>query len=172
MFSVSLNNLIWGIQGTLIILCIAAVWSFPLIAVKKGFASRGNTSSRSGTSRISILKNTPGLLVLSLIGFGLSLSNTVEAVKALLSNRIWPFRRTPKYAIRNRPDNWKDKIYQVKPDIIGLIEMVCGLFGIIAVIMAIKSSKYLLIPFLFVYIASFFFVSILTFFQKGKKLRS
>ena len=82
-----------------IMACTVAVWMYPFVSVK----ARG----------LKIRTRLPSILLLGLIGFGVSLSNTVEAGKALLSRRRWEFVRTPKYALRGVADSWKEKKYQV-----------------------------------------------------------
>ena len=80
----SLQNLIWLILLPFIVLCTLAPWISILSSLR--------------ALNLSPARNLAALFVLLSLGFGLSLSNTREAGKALLTNRIWEFNRTPKYA--------------------------------------------------------------------------
>lgn len=145
------KNLSLLIVGTAILVCTFAFWLYPLVALK----ARG----------LRIFGNIPSLVVLGLIGFGVSLSNTLEAAKALLSNRVWAFERTPKYAVKRAGDNWKAKQYQVPLDVTGILEALMTGLGIISIAAAIARATYLPILIIAPYTLAFAFVSSLTFIQ-------
>jgi glycosyltransferase involved in cell wall biosynthesis len=137
-----------------ILLCTAASFLYPLAAIR----ARGR--------RISA--NAASVGILALLGFGLSLSNTIEAAKALFSRRDWPFSRTPKYAIHGAPDRWEDKRYQVPIDGKLLAELLFALLGFAAVFFALRLSGYLVAFILMVYSTSFAFVAALTLLQSRR----
>jgi cellulose synthase/poly-beta-1,6-N-acetylglucosamine synthase-like glycosyltransferase len=99
-----LQNLAWVLLGLMILFCTVAVWISPIVSLR--------------IQHFSVSHNISSLLVLFLIGCGISLSNTIEAGKALLTNRNWAFRRTPKYAILQANEEWRGKRYQVPLDYI------------------------------------------------------
>ena len=128
--------------------CTVAVWMYPLTALRV----RGR----------SIVRNLPSILVLGLLGFGISPGNTIEAIKALLSRRAWTFRRTPKYGVRRRGDDWRGKRYQVPRDVVSLLDIALALVGIAAAGLAFARGSFARIPLLLVYTASFSFVAIMS----------
>jgi cellulose synthase/poly-beta-1,6-N-acetylglucosamine synthase-like glycosyltransferase len=138
---------LWVILVSAIALCTIAVWLGPLVAIR----ARG----------AAIHRNIPSVLLLGMIGFGVSLSNTVEALKALFSRRDWPFRRTPKYAVESARDDWKGKRYQVPFDVMGLLEAALAAMGAGAAAAASRSSPGL-VPVLALYAASYALVACLT----------
>lgn len=133
---------------TAIAACTVAVWMYPLTALR--------------VRRRSIVRSLPSILVLGLLGFGTSPGNTIEAVKALLSRRAWSFRRTPKYGIRRKGDDWRGKRYQVPRDVVSLLDIALALIGIAAAGIAFARGSYVRIPLLLVYTAAFSFVAIMT----------
>jgi cellulose synthase/poly-beta-1,6-N-acetylglucosamine synthase-like glycosyltransferase len=146
-----LHNLSWGALDTMILLSMVAAWLSPIISLK--------------LQKISIRQNLIGLLVLFLLGSGISVSNTVEAFKALLTNRQWEFKRTPKYANVRDKEGWRDRSYQVPLDFVFLLELASVFLGIIATFMAIMRAHYFVLVILIPYTASYVFISFLTFQQ-------
>ena len=107
--------LLWILIGLMIVLCTVAAWIPPLVAL------RGQ--------RLSVGRKLLNFLFLYLLGCGVSLSNTIEAGKALLTNQDWAFRRTPKYAIAYLKDGWRDKKYQVSLDYVWGLELASVCLG-------------------------------------------
>ena len=68
------------------------------------------------------LRNAPSLLTLGILGYGISISNTVEAMKAFIFKDSGSFKRTPKYAIMESDGTWRDKKYQVPVDFASIVE--------------------------------------------------
>jgi cellulose synthase/poly-beta-1,6-N-acetylglucosamine synthase-like glycosyltransferase len=134
--------------------CTVAPWLYPFVSVK----ARG----------LKAWRKLPSILLLGLIGFGISLSNTVEAGKALLSRRRWEFVRTPKYALRGASDSWKQKKYQAAFRFTGLFEAASAILGLASIVVALRGSNYGVVPMLGVFVAGFSFVAILGFLQSGK----
>jgi cellulose synthase/poly-beta-1,6-N-acetylglucosamine synthase-like glycosyltransferase len=134
--------------------CTVAVWLYPIVSVK----ARG----------LKVWRRLPSILLLGLIGFGVSLSNTVEAGKALLSRRLWEFVRTPKYALSDAADGWKEKKYQVSLHGTGLFVATSAILGIASIVVAIRGSNYGVVPILGVFVAGFSLVAIVGYFQSGK----
>ncbi len=146
-----LHNLTWGVLDTMILLSMVAAWLSPIISLR--------------LQKISIRKNLLGLLVLFLLGSGISVSNSVEAVKALFTNRQWEFKRTPKYANVKDKEGWRNRSYQVPLDFVFLLELASVCLGIIATVFAIVHVHYAVLAILVPYTTAYIFISFLTFQQ-------
>ena len=134
---ISLQNLISVILLPFIVLCTLAPWMSSLTTME--------------AQDLSPVRHLPTLFVLLMLGFGLSLSNTREAGKALLSNRNWEFRRTPKYADLQNRQEWRTKRYQTSMDPLWMAELLFILMGLLAIGSAIRVSNFpvllILVPF-------------------------
>jgi cellulose synthase/poly-beta-1,6-N-acetylglucosamine synthase-like glycosyltransferase len=143
-----LQDLPWAFLGAMIVLCTVAVWITPVASLR--------------TQHLSVARNLPSLLVLYLLGCGISLNNTLEAGKALLTNRDWAFKRTPKYAVRHREEGWRDKRYQVPLDFVCLLELALVCLGVAAIADAVGRSRFGVLLILVPYVAAYAFVAVLT----------
>jgi hypothetical protein len=137
----------------MILLSMVAAWLSPLITLK--------------LQNLSIRKNLGGLLVLFLLGSGISVSNTVEAVKALLTNRAWEFKRTPKYASLKGKEGWRNRKYQVPLDFVFLLEVASVILGLVATATAIMHTHYGVLAILVPYTTAYIFITVLTLRQSG-----
>jgi hypothetical protein len=104
-------------------------------------------------------------LILFFLGCGVSVSNTIETGKALLSNRKWAFKRTPKYAIQHGNENWRDKRYQVSLDFVCILELVFMCLGIISIGFSIWNSYFVILLILIPFTAAYAFMFSLTILQ-------
>jgi cellulose synthase/poly-beta-1,6-N-acetylglucosamine synthase-like glycosyltransferase len=143
-----IHNLSWGVLDTLIVVSMVAAWLSPLVSLK--------------LQKLSILKNLSALLVLFLLGSGISVSNTIEAIKALFTNQQWEFKRTPKYANINSKEGWRERKYQVPLDFVFLLELASVCLGGIAITIAILHHHYAVLAILIPYTTAYSFVSLLT----------
>lgn len=114
-FDIPPQVLLWILIGLMIILCTVAAWIPPLVALRD--------------QKLSVKHKLSNFLFLYLLGCGVSLNNTIEAGKALLTNQDWAFRRTPKYAIAYLNDGWRDKKYQVSLDYVWGLELASVCLG-------------------------------------------
>jgi hypothetical protein len=135
----------------MILLSMVAAWLSPLVTLK--------------LQKLSIRKNLLGLLVLFLLGSGISVSNTIEAIKALFTNRIWEFKRTPKYANLQSKEGWRNRRYQVPLDFVFLLELASVCLGVIATIIAILHNHYFVLVILVPYTTAYIFITLLTYQQ-------
>jgi cellulose synthase/poly-beta-1,6-N-acetylglucosamine synthase-like glycosyltransferase len=133
--------------------CWVAVWILYLIALK--------------LEGLSIIHHLPSLYILGLIGFGISISNTIQSAKGLLSNKTWSFERTPKYALNQRVGEWRNKSYQVHLNRTFYLELLSIIFSVVTILEALRHSNIGIAIILLMYIASYGFVGILTFFHQG-----
>ncbi len=153
--SVSTSNapqyLTWGVIGVLILLCTIAAWIPPFVALR--------------SQPLSLSRKISSFIVLFLLGCGISLSNTIEAVKALFTNRDWAFKRTPKYALQHNQEGWRDKRYQVSLDFVAILELVLVCLGAFAIGYAVWRSNFGVLLILVPFTAAYAFVSTLTLLQ-------
>ena len=139
-----------------IILCSIAPWISMMVALK--------------SQNLSIRQNLISMIFAFFLGFGICASNSIEAGKALLTNKVWEFTRTPKYAdIQNDGDRKKSK-YQVSLDFSWLLELILICLGITCIIISIRSTNYFALIMLCAYTMAFSFVFIFSLIQtrRGK----
>jgi cellulose synthase/poly-beta-1,6-N-acetylglucosamine synthase-like glycosyltransferase len=147
--------LIWGLIGLLILLCTVAAWIPPLVALR--------------AQALPLSRKILSFLILYLLGCGVSLSNTIEAGKALLTNRNWAFKRTPKYAVLNHQEKWRDKRYQVPLDFVSFLELGFVTLGGIAIGYAVWQSKFAILLILVPFTAAYAFIALLTILQSRRE---
>jgi cellulose synthase/poly-beta-1,6-N-acetylglucosamine synthase-like glycosyltransferase len=150
----SLQNLIWTILFPFIALCTLAPWISSLTTLK--------------AQNLSPFRHLPTLFGLLLLGFGLSLSNARETGKALLTNRIWEFNRTPKYANLQNKQDWSTKRYQVPMDPLWMAELFFFLLGLSAIVAAIRVSNFSVFLILVPFTISYGFVLLFSIMQSQK----
>ena len=143
--------LLWILIGMMIMLCTVAAWIPPLVAL------RGE--------RLSPGRKISNFLFLYLLGCGVSLSNTIEAGKALLTNQDWAFKRTPKYAIACLKDGWRDKKYQISLDYVAGLELASVCLGGYSIGHSILHANLGVLIVLVPLKAAYAFVSLLTILQ-------
>lgn len=142
------QSIFWGLIGLLILLCTVAAWIPPIVAL------RGQD--------IPVSRKISSFLILFLLGCGVSLSNTIEAGKALFTNRHWVFKRTPKYAIQQDKGDWRDKRYQVSLDFVCYLEVAFVCLGGISIGYSIWNSNLGVLLILVPFTTAYAFVSTLT----------
>ncbi len=146
--------LIWGPLVAVIAICTLAPWVSSVVALR--------------AQRLPIARNLPSLVVLFLLGCGLSLVNTIEAGKALLTSREWEFTRTPKYASSNDPSDWRSKVYQVPLDPGWLAEVLVAALGIAAIVHAVSDSATVSLVLLVPYTGAYAFILAMTALQSRR----
>jgi cellulose synthase/poly-beta-1,6-N-acetylglucosamine synthase-like glycosyltransferase len=146
--------LAWSLVGLLILLCTVAAW-IPPIVVLRGQA-------------MPFWRKFSSVILLYLLGCGISMSNTIEAGKALFTNRNWAFKRTPKYAIQHENEGWSSKRYQVSLDYVCLLELILVCLGVSAIGYAVWRSNFGALLVLVPFTAAYAFVSTLTILQSRR----
>jgi len=139
----------------LIVLCTIAAWIPPLMALKQ--------------QPISLWQKFFSFVILFFLGCGVSLSNTIEAGKALLTNRDWEFKRTPKYDIRYKKEKWRNKSYQVSLDLECILELVFVCLGGISIGYSIWNTNFGALLILIPFTAAYTFVFTLTILQSRQE---
>jgi cellulose synthase/poly-beta-1,6-N-acetylglucosamine synthase-like glycosyltransferase len=150
-----LETLTWVLLGSMILFCAVAAWVTPIASLR--------------AQNLPVLSNLWSLVILFLLGFGISMSNTVEAGKALLTNREWTFKRTPKYAVESGKDQWRSRRYQVPLDRMALLELLLVFFGVIAMVYAVSRSNFVVLLILIPYTLAYAFVFFLTIWQSQQE---
>jgi cellulose synthase/poly-beta-1,6-N-acetylglucosamine synthase-like glycosyltransferase len=149
----SLQDLIWALLLPFLLLCTLAPW-ISLVSTLK-------------FQKLPLVRNLASLLVLVLLGIGISLSNMREACKALFSNRTWDFTRTPKYAHLQNKHDWRLRKYQMPVDLIWISELVLVMLGGWAIWTAIKQMNIAVLFILVPFTLSYGFVMTLSILQSG-----
>ena len=134
--------------------CFAGVWIVYVVTLR--------------IERSSLIKNLPSLLILGFIGFGISISNTIQSAKALLTTRVGSFERTPKYALQRSAGEWRDKKYQVPLNRTFYLEVAAAAIGLITIVKSIHDMNVGLILILSFYVISYGLVAVLTLTHSGE----
>jgi hypothetical protein len=142
------QTLLWASIGFMIALCTIAAWIPPIIALR--------------AQDLSVPRKIISFVILSLLGCGVSLNNTIEAGKALFTNRSWAFSRTPKYALQHNKGDWRGKKYQVSLDFVFFLEVAFVCLGGVSIGYSIWHSNLGVLLILVPFTAAYAFVSMLT----------
>lgn len=97
------------------------------------------------------------LPILILLGSGIALNNTKAIFEAILGVEN-TFRRTPKFNIERKTDQWQQSSYKLWADKLIFFELGLSLYAVITAIAALQSENYLAIPFIMLYALSFSYV--------------
>ena len=149
------QQLAWGILFWLIAFCTIAPWISMVVALK--------------AQKLPVSKNVISLITVFLLGYGVSMSNSIEAGKALLTNRNWEFNRTPKYADLHNNGDWKSRKYQIPLDFTWILELILIFLGLLAIGFAILHSNLGALLILIPYTTAYAFVFVLTIIQSRKE---
>ena len=101
------------------------------------------------------------LPLLMCLGTGIAVNNTKAVLEALFDIKSG-FIRTPKYGIRQKGENWKNKRYTIALNSISIFEFFLGLYSLSGLLMFLFFSKYAVSPFLLIYACGFFYVFFLS----------
>ena len=108
--------------------------------------------------------------MLLMVSFGISLNNTLEAGKALFSNRSFAYVRTPKYAQLTSQAMWQTKKYQVKLEPVWMLELLFAAIGCMAIWLALIELNYSTLVILVIFTVSYAFISISTVLQSRSSI--
>ena len=103
-------------------------------------------------------------MVMSL-GIGLAVNNAHAVLEALLG-RESEFRRTPKYSVGDRPEDWSRKAYRTRVNLSFPFETALAVYFAVAIGISIEDRIYLAIPFLMVFFSGYFYMTMLTLAQQ------
>ncbi len=116
--------------------------------------------------RLGLFGNIKKIFFLVFLGYGISISNSVHALSGLLSRETGTFSRTPKYAVVQTGEDWRDKKYQIPLNLTDFLE--AGAVGLasFASAWAIFTGNLGILPILLVYLTGYAFILYLTAKQK------
>jgi cellulose synthase/poly-beta-1,6-N-acetylglucosamine synthase-like glycosyltransferase len=138
----------WLVLASLVVLSTVAVLVFCIEAVR--------------VQKLGLVGNIKQILVLMVIGYGVSISNSVQALGGLFSSQTGTFSRTPKYAINSPSQTWKGKRYQISFNRTMLLEAGAIVLAAAAMLNAWLTYNLGIMPILAVYLTSYSFVLLLS----------
>jgi hypothetical protein len=108
-------------------------------------------------------------MVMSL-GIGLAVNNAHAVLEAVLG-RDGEFRRTPKYSVGDRPEEWRRKAYRIRINRSFPFEIALAIYFAVTIGISIADRLYLAIPFLMIFFSGYFYMSLLTLAQQLSRPR-
>jgi cellulose synthase/poly-beta-1,6-N-acetylglucosamine synthase-like glycosyltransferase len=161
----------WGVFGLPALVALEVVpWAvFTLMIVLSTISVLYYCIEAVRTQHLGLARNMKQILMLVIIGYGISVSNSVSALSGLLSDQTGVFLRTPKYAIAGNGDTWKGKKYQLALNRVTIFETLASVVGILALIYATALHNYGIIPVLALYVSGYLLVLFLTLSQSVSK---
>ncbi|MEA3337659.1 MAG: cellulose synthase family protein [Chloroflexota bacterium] len=110
------------------------------------------------------------LPLLVFLGTGIALSNTIAVARGL-TDRSPGFRRTPKFHLESRQDQWQNKRYALPVTGVVVGELFLSAYGLLTVAVAMARGHSYAVPFLLLYVLGFAFVAILGLVQGRRSWR-
>ncbi|MDA4128725.1 MAG: glycosyltransferase [Thaumarchaeota archaeon] len=138
----------WAVFSVLIALSTVAVLYYCVEAIR--------------VQKLGLLENTKEILLLVVLGYGISISNSVQALSGLFSKNTGTFMRTPKYAITSTTETWREKKYQLPLNMTSVFEAGGVALACLAIINAFLSNNIGIIPILVIYLSGYALVLSLT----------
>jgi len=108
------------------------------------------------------------LPLLLLIGAGLSLSNTLAVLEALLGVPNH-FDRTPKFNLRSADDDWSRSAYALSHSPLVWAEFALSLFAGLSAVLMLRHNNWAFVPWLLLYAAGFAYVAGLSLLQSRRR---
>ena len=155
MTSLSYVPIQWLIVYVAAILCALASWSFYAAVLMR--------------QHMSLKEQFSTLLTLTLLGFGISINNSISVFEGLFVPSQGEFKRTPKYAIVHDSDTWKEKKYQIPFGRENMTEAIAVVLGIASMAVGLTTNNLGVIPILAWYTLSYALVGLFTLIQSEKK---
>ncbi len=109
--------------------------------------------------------------LLTVIGFGLSLNNTVAVLEGLFGKGHGKFVRTPKFNLTNFKGNWANSLYAMPISPMIWVELGLGFYALLTSVILASRHGWQTIPWLLVYSASYFYIAGLNLAQTGQVYR-
>ncbi len=159
-----------GAQAPSLVLQIAPWLVFSALIVASTLAVLYACVEAVKAQKLGLLQNVKEILLLVVIGYGISISNTVSALIGLLSRKTGSFLRTPKYAIKDKQDSWRGKKYQLPINGVTVLEALATAAGVAAIYWGFKTGNDGIVPILVVYVVGYLSVLALTLHQSISKL--
>lgn len=138
----------WVVFSSLVVLSTFSVLLYCIQAIR--------------VQRLRLVENVKEVILLVVLGYGISISNSVQALGGLFSPRTGTFSRTPKYAIEARGQTWEEKKYQISSKGTTALELSATILAGAALVYGVVTSNYGILPILAVYLTGYSFVLYLT----------
>lgn len=106
----------------------------------------------------------PALVLISSFGMGMML-NTLRAAFEIVLRRPMEFKRTPKFGVKKRTDNWETQKYQLKLDSIVFFELSFALLNLGTVAIALRYNHPLIAIYAGLFAFGLLFTSLYTIIQ-------
>lgn len=111
------------------------------------------------------------LPLLTLLGFGISLNNSVAAFEAL-TGRGSAFRRTPKFDLRDRRGRWADSVYALPRNPVVWGELGLAGYALFTMVVLWPEHGWAIVSWMMLYAAGYLFVAGLTLLQSWQRRRA
>jgi cellulose synthase/poly-beta-1,6-N-acetylglucosamine synthase-like glycosyltransferase len=95
------------------------------------------------------------------LGIGMSLTNAKAVLEGLAGHKS-EFVRTPKHGISDRRTSWMGKKYTSLRSALPFLELAFGIYFVFVTWIAAKTGRYLVLPFLALFLFGFFYVGFLS----------
>jgi cellulose synthase/poly-beta-1,6-N-acetylglucosamine synthase-like glycosyltransferase len=105
------------------------------------------------------------LPMLILIGFGMSLNNTVAVLQGLFNKDMGTFTRTPKFNVTSHNPLWRHNSYVISVSPLVWGEIFLGLYALAAIILLVPHLGWEIIPWLLIYVGGYFYIAGLNLYQ-------
>ncbi|MFQ5342226.1 MAG: glycosyltransferase [Anaerolineae bacterium] len=111
------------------------------------------------------------LPLLTLLGFGISLNNSVAVFEAL-TGRGSAFRRTPKFNLLDRHGSWAGSVYALPRNPIVWGELALAGYALLAIVLLWPAHGWVIVPWIAVYASGYLFVAGLSLAQSWQRRRT
>ncbi len=169
--NISVPNFLAGGQAAAIGIAIVPWLVFSLLIVASTLAVLLYCIEAVRVQHLGLLQNAKEIILLVVIGYGISISNSVNALSGLFSPNTGSFLRTPKYAITGKDESWRGKKYQLALNRVTLLEALATAVGLIALYWAVVTRNLGILPILVVYVSGYLLVLALTLSQSVRRPR-
>lgn len=161
---------------TLLLALPIGFWAGPALRLFPWFALAGVGPplmySLAHTSYMPRLRDRLRMIpLLTLLGFGISLNNSVAAVEAL-TGRGTPFRRTPKFNLLDRQGSWADSAYALPRNPVVWGELALGAYALLTMVLLWPHHGWAIVPWVLIYAAGYFFVAGVSLAQSWQRRRA
>jgi len=98
------------------------------------------------------------------LGIGLTLTNTIAVLEALVGKQS-AFARTPKYRVENKKDKVQATKYRKRLGWVPWVELLIGSYFAMTVFYALQNENYLTVPFLLLFVVGYWYTGLMSLLQ-------
>jgi cellulose synthase/poly-beta-1,6-N-acetylglucosamine synthase-like glycosyltransferase len=98
------------------------------------------------------------------LGIGLTVTNTIAVVEALVGKKS-AFARTPKYRVESKKDKLHASKYRKRLGWVPWIELLIGTYFAMTVVYAVQNENYLTVPFLLLFVVGYWYTGLMSLLQ-------